>query len=136
VAIETDRVFRLPAIRLAEAQLAVSPDVFMYLFTWASPAFGGVLGACHAIELPFLFDCLDLPGAANFAGAGPDAQRLAACTLDAWAGFAHRGDPSRAGTGSWPRYDVARRATMELGARAGVLDDPAARERRLWEGVL
>lgn len=136
VAIETDRVFRVPAIRLAEAQLRVRPDVFMYLYTWASPAFGGVLGACHAIELPFLFDVLEVPGAENFAGKGPEAKRLAGWTMDAWTAFAHRGDPSDAGLGTWPRYDLARRATMELGARAGVLDDPAADERRLWDGVL
>lgn len=136
VAMETDRMFRLPAIRLAEAQLAVGSAVYMYLFTWPSPAFGGVLGACHAIELPFVFDCLDLPGAANFVGAGPEARQLAGWTLDAWAAFAHRGDPSPAGIDGWPRYDATRRATMEIGARCGVLDDPAANERRLWDGVL
>ena len=97
---------------------------------------GGVLGACHAIELPFLFDVLEVPGAENFAGKGPEAKRLAGWTMDAWTAFAHRGDPSDAGLGTWPRYDLARRATMELGARAGVLDDPAADERRLWDGVL
>jgi|SRR5271157_246176 len=136
VAMETDRVFRLPAIRLAEAQLAMGSEVYMYLFTWPSPAFGGVLGACHAIELPFVFDCLDLPGAANFVGAGPEAKQLAGWTLDSWAAFAHRGDPSLAGGRSWPRYDATRRATMEIGARCRVLDDPAADERCLWDGVL
>jgi para-nitrobenzyl esterase len=136
VAIETDRVFRLPAIRLAETQLGVTSDVFMYRYTWASPAFGGVLGACHAIELPFLFDVLDVPGAENFAGKGPEAKRLAAWTMDAWTSFAHRGDPNHGGLLPWPRYELGRRATMELGARAGVLDDPDADERRLWDGVL
>jgi para-nitrobenzyl esterase len=136
VALETDRVFRLPAIRLAEAQLAARSDVYMYLFTWPSPAFGGVLGACHAIELPFVFDCLDLPGAATFAGAGPEAKQLAGWTRDAWAAFAHSGDPSRASAGSWPRYEGTRRATMEIGARCGILEDPAGAERRLWDGVL
>jgi para-nitrobenzyl esterase len=136
IAIETDRVFRVPAIRLAEAQLRVNRDVFMYLYTWASPAFGGVLGACHAIELPFLFDVLDAPGAENFAGKGPEATRLSGWTMGAWAAFAHRGNPSHPGLGEWPRYDLSRRATMELGAQAGVLDDPAADERRLWDGAL
>lgn len=136
VAIESDRVFRLPAIRLAEAQLEHQADVFMYLFTWASPAFGGVLGACHAIELPFVFDALDLPGAANFVGAGPEATRLASACVGAWAAFAHGGDPSHAGIGAWPRYDTARRATLELGAHSQVIEDPQGAERRLWDGLL
>jgi para-nitrobenzyl esterase len=135
LAIETDRVFRIPAIRMAEAQLAHQPDVFSYLFTWESPGFGGLLGACHAIEIPFLFGCLDLPGADNFVGKGPDAERLAERTMDAWLAFARSGDPSAGGL-AWPRYDAQRRATMELGANAGVLDDPFGGERRLWEGVL
>jgi para-nitrobenzyl esterase len=136
LAIETDRIFRVPAIRTAEAQLAHQPDVFSYLFTWESPGFGGLLGACHAIEIPFLFGCLDLPGADKFVGAGPDAERLVANTMDAWLAFATTGDPSHPGIGHWPRYDTTRRPTMELGPRCGVLDDPAAAERALWDGVL
>lgn len=136
LAIETDRIFRVPAIRLAESQLAHQSNVFTYLFTWESPGFGGLLGACHAIEIPFLFGCLDLPGAENFVGKGPDAERLVDRTMDAWLSFAKTGDPSHAALGAWPRYDVQRRATMELGASCGVLDDPFAAERALWDGVL
>jgi para-nitrobenzyl esterase len=136
LAIETDRVFRIPAIRTAEAQRAHQADTFMYLYTWESPGFGGLLGACHAIEIAFVFGCLDLPGGEQFVGSGPDAERLVGWTQDAWLAFARSGDPSHPGIGEWPRYDVARRATMELGPRAGVLDDPAGPERALWDGVL
>ena len=136
LAIETDRVFRIPAIRTAEAQLAHQPDVFSYLYTWESPGFGGILGACHAIEIAFVFGCLDLPGGENFVGKGPDAERLADRTMDAWLAFAKSGDPSHAGIGAWPRYDAARRATMELGPQCGVLDDPFGAERALWDGVI
>jgi para-nitrobenzyl esterase len=69
LAIETDRIFRIPAIRTAEAQLAHQPDTFMYLYSWESPGFGGLLGACHAIEIAFVFGCLDLPGGENFVSA-------------------------------------------------------------------
>jgi para-nitrobenzyl esterase len=136
LAIETDRVFRIPAIRMAEAQLAHQPDVYSYLFTWESPGFGGLLGACHAIEIPFVFDCLDLPGGENFVGKGPDAEQLARRTMDAWLAFARSGAPSHAGLPAWPRYDTARRATMELGPRCGALDDPYGAERALWDGAL
>ena len=30
----------------------------MYEFAWRSPQFGGRLGACHALEIPFVFDTL------------------------------------------------------------------------------
>jgi para-nitrobenzyl esterase len=136
LAIETDRIFRIPGIRTAEAQRAHQPDVFSYLFTWESPGFGGLLGACHAIEIPFVFGCLDLPGGENFCGKGPDADRLAARTMDAWLAFAKHGDPSHAEVGSWPRYDTERRLTMELGAQVGILEDPAGAERALWDGVI
>ena len=136
LAIETDRVFRVPAIRTAEAQLAHQPDVFMYLFSWESPGFGGLFGACHAIEIAFVFDCLDLPGGEHFVGKGPDAERLVHQTADAWVSFANSGRPSHERLGDWPRYDAERRATMELGPVCSVLDDPAAQERALWDGVL
>ena len=110
--------------------------MYSYLFTWESPGFGGLLGACHAIDIPFVFGCLDLPGGENFAGKGPDAERLVDRTMDAWLAFAKSGNPNHAGIGTWPRYDTERRATIELGPRCGVLDDPAGAERALWDGVI
>jgi para-nitrobenzyl esterase len=136
LAIETDRIFRIPAIRTAEAHVAHQPDTFMYLFSWESPGFGGILGACHAIEIAFVFGCLDLPGGENFVGKGPEADRLADLTMDAWLAFAKNGDPAHGGLGAWSRYDTRRRATMEFGPRCALLDDPANAERVLWDGVL
>jgi para-nitrobenzyl esterase len=34
---------------------------FAYEFAWRSPAFGGALGACHCVELPFVLHLTDLP---------------------------------------------------------------------------
>lgn len=136
LAIETDRIFRIPAIRTVEAQLAHQRDVFMYLFSWESPGFGGILGACHAIEIAFVFGCLDLPGGENFVGSGPAADRLADLTMDAWLAFAKSGDPAHDALGAWPRYDASRRATMEFGPQCALRDDPASAERALWDGVL
>jgi para-nitrobenzyl esterase len=136
LALETDRVFRIPAIRLAEAQAAHAPAVHAYWFTWESPGFGGLLGACHAIELPFVFGVLHLQGTEQFVGKGPEAERLAERTMDAWLGFARTGAPSHAGLPDWPAYDARRRATLELGRECCAHDDPQASERVLWDGVL
>ena len=135
-ALETDRVFRIPAIRLAEAQAPHAPDTFMYRFSWESPGFGGLLGACHAIELPFVFDCIDLPGAEQFSGTGPEARALSERTMDAWLAFARTGRPGHVGLLEWPRYEPGLRATMDLGRACRLLDDPAAQERAAWEGVI
>lgn len=50
-----DLVFRWPARRFAEEHKG---QTHMYEFDWRSPAFNGELGACHGIELPFVFDTL------------------------------------------------------------------------------
>lgn len=134
-ALETDRVFRIPAIRLAEAQAAAGAPVWMYLFAWPTPAFEGRMGSCHALEIPFVFGNLDAPGVDFFAG--PDAPRdLSARMHDAWVAFAKHGDPGHAGLPGWPAYDTARRATMVLDTPCALVDDPEAERRALWEGVL
>ena len=42
---------------------ACAAATYQYLFTWASPAFGGVAGSCHALEIPFVFGVLGNQGA-------------------------------------------------------------------------
>jgi para-nitrobenzyl esterase len=136
LAIESDRVFRIPAVRLAEAQRAHQPHTYKYLFTWESPLFGDVLGACHGIDVPFVFGLVDLPGADRFIGKGPEVQALAERTMDAWLAFARSGSPAHAGLGAWPAYDDPDRPTMLLGPECGVQSDPFGAERRAWEGLL
>ncbi len=128
LSIQTDLSLRYHATRIAETR-ASARNTWMYHFTWESPARGGIHGACHALDLPFTFGNLDAPGMSEFAGAGEAAARLAVQMLDAWCAFARWGDPSHSGIGEWPRYDAARRASMELGARCGVVDAPREPER-------
>lgn len=52
-ALVTDWFYRIPAIRLAEAQVKNNSTAYMYQFGWRSPQFGGTLGACHALEIAF-----------------------------------------------------------------------------------
>ena len=131
-AIDTDRMFRVGSIRAAESQSAFT-SAYMYLFDWESPAMGGALGACHALELPFVFGTLHNPGIDKFAGSGPDATRLSEQMMDAWLAFARSGDPSTSATPHWPTYDGSRRATMVFGADTHVEDAPYDDERLLWQ---
>jgi para-nitrobenzyl esterase len=132
-AILTDLHLRVPGIRLAEDHAAHQPSTRMYLFTWESPARGGAFGACHALDLPFVFGSLDAPGMEEFAGSGESAEGLAENAMDAWVGFARCGDPAHPGLGAWPVYEPGRRATMELGARCGLLEAPREEERAAWD---
>ena len=130
----TDAVFRVPAIRLAEAQLPHGP-AWMYLFTWETPVFGGILRSTHALEIPFVFDNLDRGGAELLLGTGPDRQSIADPMHRAWTAFAHVGDPSHAGLPEWPRYDLDRRSTMRFDTTCELLADPAGEDRADFEAA-
>ena len=106
--------------------------VYSYLFTWPSPAMGGVLGSCHALELGFVFGTNNVPGMPAFAGTGPAAEKLATEMQDAWLAFARSGDPSSKSAGEWKPYDESRRATMIFGATTKLEDAPRDEERRAW----
>lgn len=130
MAIQTDRVFRIPAIRLVEAQRDHNQPAYNYLFTWRSPIFDGILGACHALELGFLFGTYE----ENFSGTGPAADILARNIQDAWLAFARTGDPSCESLRAWPPYGD-RRQTMLLGEKCVVEEAPYEEERRAWDSV-
>ncbi len=134
-AVLTDQVFRIPAIRLAEAQSMHQPRTYMYLFTWATPILGGKLASCHALEIPFVFDNLDKPGAGVFTGDGGGRQELAARMSGAWTAFARHGAPDISSLPHWPAYEVGQRSTMVLDSGCAVEHDPAGEERMLWDGV-
>jgi len=134
-AVETDRVFRIPAVRLAQVQGRHDPRVFSYLFTWPSPAMHGALGSCHALELGFVFGTNHLPGMSAFAGTGPAVEKLAVQMQDAWLAFARSGDPGCASVGTWAGYTEARRSTMVFGANTNLEDAPRDEERRAWDAI-
>ncbi len=127
-AIYTDWFFRIPAVRLAEAHVRNNGRTYMYEFAWRSPAFDGRLGACHALEIPFVFDTLDREGMGVLLGEAPP-QVLADAMHTAWVGFITRGDPG------WPQYELDQRQTMHFDASSELLKDPRSAERTLWEGL-
>ncbi|WP_276248379.1 carboxylesterase/lipase family protein [Haladaptatus sp. YSMS36] len=126
-AIQTDWFWRIPAIRLADAHAKNAQATYMYEFAWRSPQFNGRIGACHALEIPFVFDTL---GNETEALWGPNPPQSLADTMHAaWVGFATTGDCG------WPLYNFGRRATMHFDTTSEVVDDPVSNERTLWEGV-
>jgi para-nitrobenzyl esterase len=132
MAIGTDVLFRIPAIRVAEAQSAHQPKTWMYLFIWPSGVEG--LGSCHSVELPFVFNNLDAPGVEELLGENPP-QELADIMQDTWIAFVKNSDPNNAGLPDWPTYDEGTRATMQLDLNPVIVNDPYSEDRLEWEGV-
>jgi para-nitrobenzyl esterase len=129
-AFQTDQMFRIPALELVAAQCENGQKVFNYLFTWKSPIMGGALGACHALEIGFVFGKYD----DLFCGTGPDADKLAKSMQDAWLAFARTGDPSCESIGKWPVYGN-QRLTMILDKKCHIEAAPYEEERLAWEKV-
>ncbi|MDJ0396026.1 carboxylesterase family protein [Rhodococcus sp. G-MC3] len=124
IAVMTDWFFRLPAVRLVEAR---NGSAFVYEFTWRSTLYDGRLGACHALEIPFVFDVLDKPESARITGANPP-QKLADEMHRAWVDFVSEGSPG------WGQYGETRVVKM-FGEQSEIVDDPRAETRELWSTV-
>jgi para-nitrobenzyl esterase len=128
IALQTDRQFRIPAIRLIESQRRNNRAAYSYLFTWKSPV--PDLGACHALDIGFVFGNLN----AGFNGTGPKAEQLAKNIQDAWIAFARTGNPSCKSLGNWPQYG-SNRETMLLGESCHLEEVPYDEERRAWDPI-
>jgi len=103
---------------------------YNYLFCWKSPAIGGKLGACHALEVGFVFGNYN----AAFGGSGPAADRLSRNIQDAWISFARTGNPSCESLGEWPKY-FSDRSTMIFDKNCRLENAPYEEERAVWEAV-
>jgi para-nitrobenzyl esterase len=125
----TDRFFRVPALAVAQARAAADgrapagAGTYVYEFAWPSPVSG--LGACHSIEIPFVFDNLRAEGAELALGPAPPAG-LATQMHAAWITFARDGDPG------WPAFDDSCPVMVFDAPGSGVQSDPRGAERRAW----
>jgi para-nitrobenzyl esterase len=115
VSMQTDRAFREPTLRLLAAQSAQAP-VYEYVFDWRSPAVGGAFGACHALELGFVFGSHSGNGPDKFFGTGAEADALNLAMMQAWTSFAHTGVPRADGVEAWPKWSKTAPAAMVFGA--------------------
>ncbi len=131
-AVLTDVVFRVPACRLADAQ-APHGTVHQYRFDWRSPALGGLLGAAHAIEIPFVFDLVEDHRLHVLVGAEAPV-KLARAVHESWTAFAAHGVPAAGGLPEWPRVDGPDRPVMILDEEPTVAADPEGDTRRAWLG--
>ncbi len=120
-AVLTDAGFRVPTRRLAEAQYAAGGPVHAYELAWRTPV--GGLGACHALDLAFVFDTVRC-GTPMVGDGAP--QHLADEMHRAWVGFVAGGDPG------WESWSPGRRPVMTFDEASRVVEDPRAEELALW----
>lgn len=134
IAILTDAQFRLRSLLVAERRAAApgAAPVFMYGFEWETPVFEGRLKSPHALDVPFVFDTLDLTRAGGGSEAGA---ALAGVVAETWIAFARTGRPSHDAMPEWPAYEAARRATMMLDTTCRVVDDPRPHGRLIWPSI-
>lgn len=129
IAITSDFMFRMPAIRLAELRAAQGGKTWMYQFNWESREPTGRLKATHALEIPFAFNNLHQAGVTAFIGPGPKPQPVADVMHDIWSRFIR--DEGL----SWGAYEPKQRSTMVFNDDSAVEDDPAAEQRRAWDNL-
>ncbi|WP_393076814.1 carboxylesterase/lipase family protein [Streptomyces sp. LN704] len=122
----TDHLLRVPLHRLADARRGHSRS-YAYEFAWPSNV--PRLGACHALELGFVFDTAEVPESAMLAGEGAP-RELAEDMHAAWVRFAAEGDPG------WQAWDTTHPVRVFGAAEPHTVRGPRDRELALWEAEL
>ncbi len=128
-AMETDRLFRQPAIGLAERRIS-SGSVWLYEFVYEAPADSDwPSGAPHAIEVPYIFQTANKLRARSL---GVEHYPLSADIGAAWVSLARNGNPNHSRLPEWPQYDPDSRATMLFDSPCRVVSDQKREQRRAW----
>ncbi|MEU4107876.1 carboxylesterase family protein [Streptomyces sp. NPDC027717] len=116
----TDHMLRLPLHRIADARPSAS---HLYEFAWPSRRPG--LGACHSLELGFVFDTGEVEEAVRLAGSGGP-QSLADSMHASWVAFATTGDPG------WPSWNPTHPTRIFDGTAPHLSYGPRDAELALW----
>ena len=132
----SDSMMRVHSSHYLEAQSKHQPNTYSYVFNMKSPLLGGKLGACHALELPFVFGTTKIPGINKFAGKGPDVDRVSEQMMDAWIAFARTGNPNAESIPDWPAYDTEKRAIMLFEKETRAVEKFLDKQRDIWGDAL
>ena len=137
LAFQSDRIFHYPAHCLAHYHSKHVSKTFAYLFDWSPPFMGEALGACHGLELPFVFGSHKKPFLRPLIGIGRGIGKISNQMMSAWLAFAHRGDPNQGTLPSWPSYESdpesESRLTLTLGRSPQLQSNPFSQAIRFWK---
>lgn len=135
--LETDAIFRIPAIRVAECQ-SKHAQVYMYRFEWSSSILNTLgLRSFHGLEIPFIFGSEEssLGKYLKIISTKKLRTRLTSQMQSAWINFARYGNPNGTAEGEWEPYNQETRATMIFDRKSKVVNDPEKEKRQVWEGI-
>ncbi len=122
-------LFRIPALKQAELHAANGNAVYNYY--WTMPGEDETTGACHAIELIYVFNN---PQVTTYNGDIYN-RELADAVQDMWVNFARTGDPGTEAI-TWQAYDAQTRMTMILGEDVHMESGLKEGQRKLVEPLL
>ena len=100
-----------PTERFAAAVAKSGGTVWAYRFDWRAP--NGEFGACHCIELPFVFGTFDAFDNAPMLGAvTAKMQALSGVVRSALGRFVLNGSPNGGSLPHWPQFTASNRALL------------------------
>jgi para-nitrobenzyl esterase len=120
------------SVMLATRKAAQSAPVYMYQLTWETPIGGGIFKTPHTLEIPLVFDNVEVSRPLLGPGAAP--QTVADQMSSAWIAFAKTGNPNDPAIPNWPAYTASNRATMMFNVTSKVVDDPYTDVRKALAG--
>ncbi len=128
-AILTSYQAQVPSIRFANAH-SLSAKTYMYEFAWPSSVANGTYGAYHGLDLPFVFNNLDIvTGEKGMVGSKGAPAELGDKMQSAWILFAKTGSPG------WDAYNTTARKTMLINNTWLLQTKPHANVLSAWDGV-
>ena len=117
-------MFRLPAVNQADLHTQSGGRAYMYY--WTEPSAIYLRGACHAVELAYVFGNTD---ETIYTGVPAD-KKLSAAVMEMWTNFAKTGNPSTDNL-EWEAYDSDSRATMVISDAPELKYDVLKKQREL-----
>ena len=127
----TDAGFRRFAYMQTErkARQGAAP-VYLYQWNWPSPAYGGMFGAVHAIDVAAAFgNARD----AIMGGGCEPGRSLSRALSSAWIAFAADGKPGAIGDAEWKPYTATNHACLVIDDPIALAHDPDREIREFWE---
>ena len=96
---------------------------------WETRADNGRLRAHHALDVPMVFDNVEV--VRSMTGEGPEPQAMANIMSSAWIAFANKGDPNTKELPQWPAYNNITRSTMVFDVNSYVQEKPYEEIRKI-----
>ena len=132
--IASDYWFTVDVATVAARKAAAGKaPAYVYRFDKETPVRDGKLHSPHSLEIPYVFDTLDVSEAIT--GKEADRYPLAVQMSRAWASFARHGDPNYLGLPVWPAYTAEQREVIVFDKICRVLKDPYREERLAIEAI-